>query len=70
MASMYARLFHFDQQHIATPSSSSESLKLLSKKVLIRKEFYLTQKIEPFIYNASQLQEDNHLSARLPKPMQ
>ncbi len=40
------------------------------KKVFIRKEFYLTQKIEPFIYNASQLQEDSHLSARLPKPMQ
>jgi len=23
MACMYARLFHFDQQHFATPSSSS-----------------------------------------------
>jgi hypothetical protein len=70
MASMYGRLFHFDQAHITTPSDSSDSLRRLSRKVLIRKEFFLTQKVEPFIYNAAQLQEDNHLSARLPAPLQ
>lgn len=70
MASMYGRLFHFDQAHIATPSDSSDSLRRLSRKVLIRKEFFLTQKVEPFIYNAAQLREDSHLSARLPVPLQ
>lgn len=67
MAVLYSRLFHLDQHHIATPpSSSSDSMKRLSRKVLIRKEFYLTQKVEPFIYHATQLQEEAHLTARLP----
>ncbi len=66
MAALYSRLFHLEQHHIATPSSSSDSMRRLSRKVLIRKEFYHTQKVQPFIYNAAQLQEDAHLSARLP----
>lgn len=45
MANMYRKVFNFDQHHITTPSNSSESLKKLAKKMLIRKEFYHTQKL-------------------------
>jgi hypothetical protein len=44
MAAMYHRLFQFDQT-LSTPSDSSDSLKRLKHRVLIRKEFFQTHKI-------------------------
>jgi hypothetical protein len=46
MASMYHRVFQLDQP-IATPSNSSDSLRTLRRKLLIRKEFFFTQKMDP-----------------------
>lgn len=37
MSCMYKKIFAFDQHQVTTPSDSSESLKKLTKKILIRK---------------------------------
>jgi hypothetical protein len=52
MASLYARIFNLDKC-LPTPTDSTESLKKLTKKVLIRKEFYHTQQLEPNLLHAA-----------------
>ncbi len=56
MASMYHRVFQLDQP-IATPSNSSDSLRTLRRKLLIRKEFFHTQKLDPMFPEGQLLSE-------------
>jgi hypothetical protein len=52
MSLLYTKVYNLDKT-VKNSSSSSESIKRLTKRVLIRKEFFQTQKIEPSIFQHS-----------------